>query len=782
MRDLLTIAKTIINDSVTKTVASSTTVDPSLFDFPSLHLALRWAETVKCDGGVTITLQLDPGVHVLGGQGEFDDVNWNYYSLSNIRLTIQGDDNVWAAPDSRGDFIITLDAFDDGDNWPNVIDLFGNSFLNLNGVTVDIAHNGYPYTANVYPINSFTGTDNISVYFSDIKNASYGVSIAGGFLNLRDANISNCYYGVNMSGTQLNAYNISFTNCTIAVLANMIKGAFYNSTFTDCSRGLELSNGSSLYCVNLTCTNMKLNAYPIGVRIQSTMIFYGVLSIDSVNKAAYGINVDEDSRLFFDNTTTNSITINNAGTGIVSDGSYVGAEFDIATTISNCDYGYRVAHGGEIYLRGIVPTFTNVTTPYNIERNVIQNEGVIKTDTIPYLTSSFDNTVSSLTSITEKDAIDEIAVNRGLVKITEGANTGWRLHGMDPAFFGDIGVRSIDLSLSTTASTTFGATGYETMAIGYETTASGWAGLAGGYRSVASSDNTLAFGENCVASQPHAVALGFGSQATDHNAFAHGLNCTASGRQSFAAGESSQAQGRWSTAFGNYSVAASDNAFAAGNNASANGNTSIALGYYATATGATSVALGNYTTATGNNSIAMGYVTTALNANSVAMGAYNVGTDVNTLLEFGNGTFGAELNILELYNDGTMTLPDASIAEVESRGAKALITREYFDTPRVVQETSLASFTPDFTSIKYFKYIMNQATTLNNPLNQAIGQEGTITLQQDATGGRTITFGTDYVVPTGGFAINTTANAYNVFKYTVIDTNKILLEFVADFL
>src|SRR5690606_5742838 len=60
-----------------------------------------------------------------------------------------------------------------------------------------------------------------------------------------------------------------------------------------------------------------------------------------------------------------------------------------------------------------------------------------------------------------------------LEKITEGANTGYRLKGANPANYGDIGSNAIDLSISTGASGNRGATGTHSFAVGQNSRASG---------------------------------------------------------------------------------------------------------------------------------------------------------------------------------------------------------------------------------------------------------------------------------------------------------------------
>lgn len=96
-------------------------------------------------------------------------------------------------------------------------------------------------------------------------------------------------------------------------------------------------------------------------------------------------------------------------------------------------------------------------------------------------------------------------------------------------------------------------------------------------------------------------------------------------------------------------------------------------------------------------------------------------------------------------------------------------------------ETGAATYTPDFDSSNYFEYTLSQNTTLVNPTDTTVGDTGTIVIKEDAVGGWTIAFGANYTFPTGAPAINLTAESTNVFKYTVTASNRILMEFVADY-
>lgn len=88
----------------------------------------------------------------------------------------------------------------------------------------------------------------------------------------------------------------------------------------------------------------------------------------------------------------------------------------------------------------------------------------------------------------------------------------------------------------------------------------------------------------------------------------------------------------------------------------------------------------NTSGAYGTNSLTQGIGTNTPNDNQVALGSYNIGTDANTVLEIGIGTGDASrANALEIFNDGTATLPDATIAEIDARGDKAVVTKEYMN-------------------------------------------------------------------------------------------------------
>jgi hypothetical protein len=226
-----------------------------------------------------------------------------------------------------------------------------------------------------------------------------------------------------------------------------------------------------------------------------------------------------------------------------------------------------------------------------------------------------------------------------LEKITEGANTGYRILGRDPANYGNIGSNAVDLSVSNAASTTKGATGKYSVAMGESNIASGYVATAMGTYTIASDAFSTAMGSYTTASGGISTAMGDNTSASGATSTAMGYVTTASGIRSTAMGSSTTASGFAATAMGN-STAASGN--------------------YATAMGAS-------TTASGFTSTAIGISTTAPSYGETAMGSFNttytMGTDGATttnatdrLLSVGNGisstTRSNALTILKNGNTG----------------------------------------------------------------------------------------------------------------------------------
>ncbi|MBW1294134.1 C1q-like domain-containing protein [Aquimarina litoralis] len=222
--------------------------------------------------------------------------------------------------------------------------------------------------------------------------------------------------------------------------------------------------------------------------------------------------------------------------------------------------------------------------------------------------------------------INNSVASTGLEQITEGSNTGWRLAGRDPAFYGNIGDNAVDLSISEFASTDSGATGTYAVAIGQ--------------RVVASAGNSIAIGDAVQATNNYATAIGYGN--------------IASGYRSFAAGES--------------------------NTASASSST--ALGYSSTASGRASMALGRGTTASGVYATTTGFFTNAEAQNSFALGRFNVGggtadswVTTDPLFEIGNGSSStSKSNALTILKNGNAQLNGSLTIDGDNAGSGAAYT------------------------------------------------------------------------------------------------------------
>jgi len=142
----------------------------------------------------------------------------------------------------------------------------------------------------------------------------------------------------------------------------------------------------------------------------------------------------------------------------------------------------------------------------------------------------------------------------GLESITE-ISTGWRLAGRNPSHYGNIGTGAVDLSRSTTQSTTRGATGNISIAFGSITIASGNVSTAMGFETTASGNYSTASGGATVASGSYATATGSLTTASGTSSTAMGSASTATGYHSTALGSGTSASGSRSTSLGYQTVA-----------------------------------------------------------------------------------------------------------------------------------------------------------------------------------------------------------------------------------
>lgn len=99
----------------------------------------------------------------------------------------------------------------------------------------------------------------------------------------------------------------------------------------------------------------------------------------------------------------------------------------------------------------------------------------------------------------------------------------------------------------------------------------------------------------------------------------------------------------------------------------------------------------------------------------------------------------------------------------------------------IVTLTDGATITPNFSQGNNFKVTLAGNRTLANPTNIVAGQSGVIAVSQDATGSRTLAFGT-YWKFKGGTAptLTTTANATDVIAYYCASATLVYASVVAN--
>ena len=224
---------------------------------------------------------------------------------------------------------------------------------------------------------------------------------------------------------------------------------------------------------------------------------------------------------------------------------------------------------------------------------------------------------------------DPATLSSGLEFITEGANSGWRFIGANAANYGDIGVNAVDLSYSSSASTTNGATGDYSTAMGFDATASGAA--------------STAMGQTTIASGYASTAMGYATNADGDYSTAMGYGTTADGDLSTAMGDNSTASGDYSTAMGEVTFATGD---------------------YSTAMGERTMAIGDHSTAMGERTTAYSYSEMAVGSNNTSYtpASTTVWNTADRLFVIGNGITGSTTtysNALTIYKDGKMNINDA---------------------------------------------------------------------------------------------------------------------------
>jgi hypothetical protein len=95
--------------------------------------------------------------------------------------------------------------------------------------------------------------------------------------------------------------------------------------------------------------------------------------------------------------------------------------------------------------------------------------------------------------------------------------------------------------------------------------------------------------------------------------------------------------------------------------------------------------------------------------------------------------------------------------------------------------TDGATITPDFSAANNFSVTLGGNRTLANPTNITAGQSGAIVITQDATGSRTLAYGSNWKFPNGTAAVlTTTANKVDVLVYYCESTTRISAQLLSN--
>lgn len=123
---------------------------------------------------------------------------------------------------------------------------------------------------------------------------------------------------------------------------------------------------------------------------------------------------------------------------------------------------------------------------------------------------------------------------------------------------------------------------------------------------------------------------------------------------------------------------------------------------------------------------------------------------------------------VQAYNANTAFTNAVQSFSVAQRGAVTALTYG-------------ATITPDFAVANNFSVTLTGNTTLANPTNLVAGQSGVISITQDATGGRTMAFGSYWKFAAGTApSLTATANAVDDLVYYVESSTRIVARLIGD--
>ena len=137
---------------------------------------------------------------------------------------------------------------------------------------------------------------------------------------------------------------------------------------------------------------------------------------------------------------------------------------------------------------------------------------------------------------------------------------------------------------------------------------------------------------------------------------------------------------------------------------------------------------------------------------------------------------GAQTESMIVANeDGEVTLYYDNASKLATTSTGVTVTGTALATTDT-DTTNTGSVTLDFGANQNFVLTLTGNVTLVNPTTEQVGQSGFIVFIQDATGGRTVSLGTDYETAGGaGLTLSTAASTTDIVPYVVAASGRILL-------
>jgi hypothetical protein len=326
------------------------------------------------------------------------------------------------------------------------------------------------------------------------------------------------------------------------------------------------------------------------------------------------------------------------------------------------------------------------------------------------------------------------------------------------------------------------------------TTISGGATSLNGLSDASTSDSpySLAVGPSASTAQSFGTAIGYNANSLSYYGTAIGYGAKA-GMQEVAVGYNALLASSSTSS----STAVGHNALTSATSATSN----VAIGKEAlesTTTGGNNVVVGTIAGAsntTGYYNTFVGYgtgrnsTTGKFNVYVGHSAGYYTTSDDNTFIGLDSGkdiTTGARNTILGQFNGNSNGLDirtsDNNIILSDGSG----IPRLYHDSARWRARTAAigntwsgfsgSSQAFDFQNYNNFIVTLNYNFTMSNPSTEAAGQTGFFVFKQDATGGKTVSLGSDFLTAGGaGLTLSSAANAIDVVPYVVAASGQILL-------